>query len=76
MEWPAARVVGLDQDPVFPDLDILEQAVDGNPSSSIFSRIQFVQADFLEGLPFQDAEFDFVHVKGIAVSIRSRSGST
>ncbi|KAF9512047.1 hypothetical protein BS47DRAFT_1115948 [Hydnum rufescens UP504] len=68
LEWPAARIVGLDQDPIFPDLETLEQH-DDNPSSSMYSKIQFVQADFLAGLPFQDCEFDFVHVKGIAAGI-------
>ena len=41
--------------------------VNAKPSGK-HDRIQFVEADFLQGLPFRDEEFDYVHVKGIAVS--------
>ncbi|KAF8337611.1 uncharacterized protein EI90DRAFT_2671152 [Cantharellus anzutake] len=35
-------------------------------STAKYDRIQFVEADFLQGLPFRDEEFDYIHVKSIA----------
>ncbi|KAI0081651.1 hypothetical protein K474DRAFT_1258092 [Panus rudis PR-1116 ss-1] len=57
--WKHAQFVGVDIVPLQPDL-----AQAGTPQ--LAARIDWVQANFLEGLPFQDEEFDYVHIKRIA----------
>ncbi|EPQ54467.1 hypothetical protein GLOTRDRAFT_121617 [Gloeophyllum trabeum ATCC 11539] len=57
--WKKCHFVGLDVVPLHPDLPQVG-------SSDLASRITWVQANFLEGLPFPNEEFDFVHVKRIA----------
>ncbi|KIP04682.1 hypothetical protein PHLGIDRAFT_36807 [Phlebiopsis gigantea 11061_1 CR5-6] len=59
MHWKDAEFVGLDVVPLHPDLG-------QSGSSQLASRITWIQANFLEGLPFQNEEFDFVHGKRIA----------
>ncbi|EJD45643.1 hypothetical protein AURDEDRAFT_113983 [Auricularia subglabra TFB-10046 SS5] len=56
--WKESRFVGLDIVPLQPDLHLL--------GSDIAPRVKWVQANFLERLPFDDEEFDFVHVRRIA----------
>ncbi|KAH9480652.1 hypothetical protein JR316_0007252 [Psilocybe cubensis] len=53
---------GLDIVPLHPNLQNLG-------SSDLASRITWVQHNFLETLPFQDEEFDFVHIKRIALGV-------
>ncbi|KAH7928422.1 hypothetical protein BV22DRAFT_979830, partial [Leucogyrophana mollusca] len=52
-------LAGLDVVPLHPNLSGL-----GPPD--LAARVRWVQANFLEGLPFPNDEFDFVHVKRIA----------
>ncbi|KAH8104809.1 hypothetical protein BXZ70DRAFT_618872 [Cristinia sonorae] len=57
--WKDTSFVGLDIVPLHPDLQLVG-------SSQLASRITWVQGNFLEPLPFQDEEFDYVHIKRIA----------
>lgn len=50
--WKDAQFVGLDIVPLQPDLKRV--------GSRDAARVQWVQANFLEGLPFPNDEFDFV----------------
>ncbi|KIY46746.1 hypothetical protein FISHEDRAFT_46685, partial [Fistulina hepatica ATCC 64428] len=52
----------LDVVPLHPDLQQIG-------SSDLAERINWVQANFLEGLPFPNGEFDFVHIKRIAMGV-------
>ncbi|KAF4617321.1 hypothetical protein D9613_006139 [Agrocybe pediades] len=52
----------LDIVPLHPNLHNLG-------SSDLASRVTWVQHNFLETLPFQDEEFDFVHIKRIALGV-------
>ncbi|KIK93374.1 hypothetical protein PAXRUDRAFT_517629 [Paxillus rubicundulus Ve08.2h10] len=56
--WKDCHFVGLDIVPLHPDLRHM--------SPDLAKRVTWVQANFLEELPFQNEEFDFVHVKRIA----------
>ncbi|EGN98295.1 hypothetical protein SERLA73DRAFT_183223, partial [Serpula lacrymans var. lacrymans S7.3] len=49
----------LDIVPLHPDLMHVT-------SPELARRVQWIQANFLEGLPFPNDEFDFVHIKRIA----------
>ncbi|KAF9485800.1 hypothetical protein BDN70DRAFT_459133 [Pholiota conissans] len=60
--WKECHFVGLDIVPLHPDLRNV-----GSPD--LASRITWVQHNFLEGLPFQNEEFDFVHIKRIALGV-------
>ncbi|KAF7985559.1 hypothetical protein HWV62_3821 [Athelia sp. TMB] len=57
--WKDAQFVGLDIVPLQPDLKRVG-------SRDVAGRVHWVQANFLEGLPFPNDEFDFVHAKRIA----------
>ncbi|KAL4250784.1 hypothetical protein ABKN59_006099 [Abortiporus biennis] len=57
-QWKHSHFVGVDIVPLYPDLHQV-----GSP---LASRITWVQANILERLPFQDEEFDYVHIKRIA----------
>ncbi|TFK52605.1 hypothetical protein OE88DRAFT_1734576 [Heliocybe sulcata] len=57
--WKKCHFVGLDIVPLHPDLQQVG-------SADLASRITWTQTNFLEGLPFPNEEFDFVHVKRIA----------
>ncbi|KIM40851.1 hypothetical protein M413DRAFT_154519 [Hebeloma cylindrosporum] len=59
--WKDCHFVGLDIVPLHPDLQ--------NVGSESASRITWLQHNFLEGLPFQNEEFDFVHIKRIALGV-------
>ncbi|KAI9465573.1 hypothetical protein BJY52DRAFT_593170 [Lactarius psammicola] len=61
-QWRNCDFVGLDLVPLHPDLSLLR-------SSDLGSRITWVQANCLEGLPFPNEEFDFVHIKRLAHGI-------
>ncbi|KAI0052694.1 hypothetical protein FA95DRAFT_1592645 [Auriscalpium vulgare] len=61
-QWRNCEFVGLDLVPLHPDLSHLR-------STDLSARITWVQANCLEGLPFPNDEFDFVHVKRIAHGI-------
>ncbi|KAJ3502866.1 hypothetical protein NLJ89_g8695 [Agrocybe chaxingu] len=54
--------VGLDIVPLHPNLQNV-----GSPD--LASRITWVQHNFLEVLPFQNEEFDFVHIKRISLGV-------
>ncbi|GLB38376.1 hypothetical protein LshimejAT787_0502410 [Lyophyllum shimeji] len=60
--WKDSHFVGLDVVPLQPDLQQVG-------SSDLASRITWVHSNFLEGLPFPDEEFDFVHIKRIALGV-------
>ncbi|KAJ7784467.1 hypothetical protein B0H16DRAFT_298953 [Mycena metata] len=59
MAWRHCHFVGVDVVPLHPDLG----------TSELSTRITWVQANFLEGLPFPNDEFDFVHIKRIALGV-------
>ncbi|KAJ7025328.1 hypothetical protein C8F04DRAFT_1128529 [Mycena alexandri] len=59
MAWRDCHFVGVDVVPLHPDLG----------TSELSARITWVQANFLEGLPFPNDEFDFVHIKRIALGV-------
>ncbi|PFH46520.1 hypothetical protein AMATHDRAFT_69619 [Amanita thiersii Skay4041] len=60
--WKDCQFVGLDIVPLHPDLQQI-----GLPD--LAARITWVQANFLEKLPFPDDEFDYVHVKRISLGV-------
>ncbi|KAL1917315.1 uncharacterized protein VTP21DRAFT_4971 [Calcarisporiella thermophila] len=49
-EFPKAEIVGLDLCPTFPDSDEFEH-----------KNVKFILCNVLDGVPFPDAHFDFVH---------------
>ncbi|TFK74840.1 hypothetical protein BDN72DRAFT_634881 [Pluteus cervinus] len=59
--WKECQFVGLDIVPLQPDLQRV--------GADFASRITWVQANFLDGIPFPDEEFDFVHTKRIALGV-------
>ncbi|KAG1885091.1 hypothetical protein F4604DRAFT_1729673 [Suillus subluteus] len=58
--WKGCEVVGLDVVSLHPDLVRLSRDKD------LLKRVSWVQANFLDGLPFANDSFDFVHIKRIA----------
>ncbi|OBZ68915.1 Demethylmenaquinone methyltransferase [Grifola frondosa] len=58
-QWKNTHFVGLDIVPLHPDLMQIG-------SLDLASRITWVQANFLEGLPFPNEEFDYVRFTRIA----------
>ncbi|OJA12095.1 hypothetical protein AZE42_03447 [Rhizopogon vesiculosus] len=58
--WKGCEVVGLDVVSLHPNLARVSRDKD------VARRVSWVQANFLEELPFCSDEFDFVHVKRIA----------
>ncbi|KAG5719736.1 Sterol 24-C-methyltransferase [Termitomyces sp. T112] len=60
--WKNCHFVGLDIVSLQPDLHRVG-------SLDLSSRITWVHTNFLESLPFPDGEFDFVHVKRIALGV-------
>ncbi|KAH9939809.1 hypothetical protein B0H21DRAFT_31146 [Amylocystis lapponica] len=61
-QWKNSHFVGLDIVPLHPDL--LQVG-----SADLASRITWVQANFLDGLPFSNDEFDMVRVAWIARAV-------
>ncbi|KAG7088341.1 hypothetical protein E1B28_012345 [Marasmius oreades] len=57
--WRHCHFVGLDIVPLHPDLKQVG-------SNDLAQRITWIQDNFLDGLPFPNEEFDFVHIKRIA----------
>ncbi|HEX6544508.1 MAG TPA: class I SAM-dependent methyltransferase [Ktedonobacterales bacterium] len=62
--FPAARVVGLDLVPPTDDASSLGQGLDVRPTNYIFTA-----GNILEGLPFPDQSFDFVHQRLLITAI-------
>ncbi|KAK0459813.1 uncharacterized protein EV420DRAFT_1268944, partial [Desarmillaria tabescens] len=60
--WKDCHFVGLDCVPLHPDLQRVG-------SSDLAQRITWTQANFLESLPFPNDEFDYVHIKRIALGV-------
>ncbi|KAI0252378.1 hypothetical protein BJV78DRAFT_351287 [Lactifluus subvellereus] len=60
--WRNCEFVGLDLVPLHPNLSRLR-------SSNLSSRITWVKTNCLQGLPFSNEEFDFVHIKRLAHGI-------
>ncbi|KAA1469908.1 hypothetical protein DENSPDRAFT_928486 [Dentipellis sp. KUC8613] len=60
-QWRQCEFVGIDLIPLHPDLSHF--------SSDLGSRITWMQVNCLEGLPFPNEEFDYVHIKRIAHGI-------
>ncbi|KAG8797728.1 hypothetical protein FRC17_007661, partial [Serendipita sp. 399] len=56
--WPDTHFVGLDLVPIQPNLDFVAR--------DLRTRIRWVNANFLDSLPFPTSYFDFVHVRRIA----------
>ncbi|EIW81029.1 hypothetical protein CONPUDRAFT_165259 [Coniophora puteana RWD-64-598 SS2] len=56
--WKDSHFVGLDVVPLHPNLNTI--------GSGLSARIKWEQHNFLEGLPFPNEEFDYVHIKRIA----------
>ncbi|PVG02836.1 hypothetical protein CPB86DRAFT_870203 [Serendipita vermifera] len=56
--WPESHFVGLDLVPLQPKLSLV--------APKLHDRIQWVNSNFLEKLPFPDSHFDFVHIRRIA----------
>ncbi|KAJ3747161.1 hypothetical protein DFH05DRAFT_1392853, partial [Lentinula detonsa] len=59
--WRKCHFVGLDIVPIQPDLQQV--------GSADSHRVTWVQGNFLEGLPFPNEEFDFVHIKRISLGV-------
>ena len=51
-EYPLCDFVGIDISPLFPSSDSLSPNI---------SNLTFIQSNVLNGLPFKDNTFDFVH---------------
>lgn len=60
--WKDTKFVGLDIVPLFPNMPHIYLP-------DLEKRITWVQGNLLEGLPFPDGEFDFVHIKRIALGV-------
>ncbi|KAJ4482031.1 hypothetical protein J3R30DRAFT_3285938, partial [Lentinula aciculospora] len=60
--WRKCQFVGLDLVPIQPDLQRVG-------SADLAHRVTWVQENFLEGLPFPNEEFDFVHIKRISLGV-------
>ncbi|TFK40860.1 hypothetical protein BDQ12DRAFT_721473 [Crucibulum laeve] len=60
--WKESSFVGLDIVPLHPDLTQV-----GSPD--LAGRITWIQANFLDDLPFQNEEFDFVHIKRVSLGV-------
>ncbi|KDQ62491.1 hypothetical protein JAAARDRAFT_170906 [Jaapia argillacea MUCL 33604] len=58
-QWKDCHFVGLDIVPLHPDLQQVGLF-------DLASRVTWVQANFLDKLPFPNEEFDYVHIKRIA----------
>lgn len=63
--FPQANVVGLDVNP--PPID--EQVAAGGPNDLRPANYSFKPGNILEGLPFPDASFDFVHMRLLVSAI-------
>ena len=62
--FPGARVVGLDVNP--PPAD---EAAGTGASETLPPNYMFAPGNVLEGLPFPDASFDFVHMRLLVLAI-------
>ncbi|QRW00497.1 methyltransferase domain protein [Ceratobasidium sp. AG-Ba] len=71
-EWPETHFVGFDLVPIQPSLERVTSRSGANIGGSKHSdlrlseRIRWVHGNFLERLPFEDGEFDFVRCRKIA----------
>jgi ubiquinone/menaquinone biosynthesis C-methylase UbiE len=66
-EFPRARVVGMDL--VLPD----SAASLGHGLARQPDNVAWVEGDFLQGLPFADASFDFVYLRFLLFAVPARS---
>ncbi|CAE6347941.1 unnamed protein product [Rhizoctonia solani] len=69
-QWSRTEFVGFDLVPIQPNLERVTgqwttKAKD-HPGLRLHERIRWVHGNFLDGLPFQDNEFDFVRCRKIA----------
>ncbi|KAL5485825.1 hypothetical protein ACEPAI_6867 [Sanghuangporus weigelae] len=60
--WPETTFVGFDVHTRQPNLSLLKR-------SDLAQRIEWVHGNFLEFLPFADAEFDFVRAQSIGLGV-------
>ncbi|CAG8498049.1 19481_t:CDS:2 [Cetraspora pellucida] len=51
-KYPHTKFIGLDMSPIFP-------------TSNLPYNVEFIQADLLKGLPFDDNTFDFVYMSNL-----------
>ncbi|KAG9096355.1 hypothetical protein FS749_008667 [Ceratobasidium sp. UAMH 11750] len=70
-EWPETRFVGFDLVPIQPSLERVTSRAGGTIGTKhsdlgLNERIRWVHGNFLERLPFDDGEFDFVRCRKIA----------
>lgn len=63
--WEATRFVGLDLAPVLVPFSTLPHG--------LCARVQFVQHDFFQPLPFPDDAFDYIRCGGVAADIPGAS---
>lgn len=61
VQFPEADVIGLD---IVPPPSDAERRIDLHPAN-----YRFVQGNVLEGLPFPDASFDFVHMRLMVLAL-------
>lgn len=59
--WEATRFVGLDLAPVLVPTSMLP--------AEVRSRVDFVQHDFLQRLPFHDGQFDYIRTCGVTAGV-------
>jgi len=64
LRFPQARIVGVDQ-----DLTAAHAAINRAALVRQQVRCTFVQGDVLDGLPFPDESFDFVHMRLLFLSL-------
>lgn len=72
--WPQAEFVGLDlvpiQKPIGPDKSESEGGeAHAERSLPYHQRVSWVVANMLQGLPFPDASFDFIHIRFLNMGI-------
>ncbi|THV00856.1 hypothetical protein K435DRAFT_854375 [Dendrothele bispora CBS 962.96] len=60
--WRHTHFVGIDVVPLHPDLQQVG-------SADLARRVIWHQCNFLDGLPFPNEEFDFVHIKRIGMGV-------
>ncbi|CDO70648.1 hypothetical protein BN946_scf184756.g15 [Trametes cinnabarina] len=64
--WPHCRVVGFDKLAIQPDLTQVKLGIDCRELSE---RVKWVHGDFLDRLPFEDDQFEFVRICNIGLAV-------
>ncbi|KAF7327676.1 Methyltransf-25 domain-containing protein [Mycena kentingensis (nom. inval.)] len=78
--WPEAHIVGFDLQDIQPDLLELDafymrcledagKSAHALPiAAELATRIEWLHGNFLDGLPFPEGTFDFVHIAGVGLA--------